>query len=152
MSWRRWSSDFLPVSSGGLAAVLCRRTRCTVGHLEQTAVDQPFYVLPDETLLHAVETFAGEGKEQKFAVGLLGVGFLRIFVHDDPTVKNAVCVAIEDPVVELPAAAARAGMFYQHVVVQVLVAVADEEAVNQTLSPFACQHGVYVVAHQRTAQ
>ena len=31
-------------------------------------------------------------------------------------------------------------------------AIADEEAVNQTFSPFACQHRVDVVAHQRPAQ
>ena len=90
--------------------------------------------------------------KQQVAVGLLGVGFLRILVHDDAAVEDAVCVAIEDPVVELPAAAARTGMFYQHVVVQVLVAIADEEAINQALAPFACQHRVYVVANQRAAQ
>jgi hypothetical protein len=34
----------------------------------------------------------------------------------------------------------------------VLVVIADEEAINQALSPFACQHRVYVVANQRAAQ
>src|SRR5438552_11287946 len=65
--WPRWSSDFLPISSGVLAPVLCRRTRHRVGHLEQTAVDQPCRMLPDGPLLHAVETFAGEGEEEEFA-------------------------------------------------------------------------------------
>src|SRR5712692_8361239 len=64
ISWRRWSSDFLPVPSGVLATVSSRRIR-RLGQLEQTVVDQPFHVLPDGSLLHAVETFAGEGKEQE---------------------------------------------------------------------------------------
>src|SRR5262249_57574053 len=65
--WPRLSSDFLPVSSGVLAALPCERTRRRVGHLEQTAVDQPFHVLPERPLLHTVETFAGEREEQEFA-------------------------------------------------------------------------------------
>ena len=162
-------------------------------------------MLPDGSLLHAVEALAGEGEEQELArghlvdaagaqveqrvlldladggavralhvvgvdlqlrlgvdlrvvgkqqvaVGLLGVGLLRVLVHDDAAVKDAVRLAIENPVVELPAAAVRAGMLHQHVVVQVLAAIADEETVDQALSPFACQHRVHVVAHQRPAQ
>jgi len=68
VSWPRWSSDFLPLSSGALAVGPSRRIR-RIGHLEQTLVDQPFYVLPDRPLLHAVETFAGEGEEQELARG-----------------------------------------------------------------------------------
>src|SRR6266853_1728728 len=70
ISWRLWSSDFLPVSSGVLATV-CPRRIMRVGQLKQTFVDQPLHVLPDGSLLHAVETFAGEGEEQKFARGHL---------------------------------------------------------------------------------
>src|ERR1700681_3362059 len=71
ISWRQWSSDFLPVFSGVLAAVLCRRTRRRVGHLAQAVVDQPLHVLPDGSLLHAVEALAGEGEEQELARGHL---------------------------------------------------------------------------------
>src|SRR5713226_4213113 len=70
VSWPRWSSDFLPLSSGVLAVGPSRRIR-RIGHLEQTLVDQPFYVLPDGSLLHAVEALAGEGEEQELARGHL---------------------------------------------------------------------------------
>ena len=75
--------------------------------------------------------------KQQVAVGLLGVGFLRVLVHDDAAVKHAVRVAVEDAVVELAAAAMRAGVFDEHVVVEVLAAIADEQAIDQALAAFA---------------
>ena len=80
----------------------------------------------------------GIGKQQ-VAVGLLRVGFLRVLVDDDAAVKHAVRVAVENSVVKLAAAAVRAGVFDEHVIVEVLPAVADEQAVDQALAALAAQ-------------
>ena len=65
-------------------------------------------------------------REQQVTVGLLRIGFLRIFVNDDAPVEDAVRVAVEYPVVKLAAAAMRAGVLDEHVIVHMLTAVADE--------------------------
>ena len=90
--------------------------------------------------------------KQQVAIGLLGVGLLRVLVDDDAAVKDAVRAAVENAVVELAAAAVRAGVLDQHVVVEMLAAVADEQAVDQALAAFAGQHRMHVVAHQRAAE
>ena len=90
--------------------------------------------------------------EEQVAVGLLGIGFLRIFVNDDSAVKNTVRVVIEDAVIELAAIAVRAGMLDQHVIVYMLMAAAEEETVDQAFAAFSGEHRMHVVAHQRTAQ
>ena len=45
--------------------------------------------------------------KQQVAIGLLGVGFLRVLVDDDAAMENAVRTAVENAVVELAAAAVR---------------------------------------------
>ncbi len=90
--------------------------------------------------------------EQQVAIGLLGVGLLRVFVDDDASVKNAVGMIVENAVVELTAAAVRAGVLDQHVVIEMLAAVADEQAIDQALSAFTGQHRMHVVAHQSSAE
>ncbi len=65
--------------------------------------------------------------EEQVAVGLFRIGLLRVFVHDDPAMKDAVRMIIEDSVIELAAAAVRACMFDQHVVVDVLMVAAEEQ-------------------------
>src|SRR5947208_1938515 len=47
---------------------------------------------------------------------------------------------------------AGAGVLHQHVVIEVLLAIADEEAINQALSAFSSQYGMDVVAHQSSAK
>src|SRR5215471_2999923 len=69
-------------------------------------------------------------REQQVAIRLLGVGLLRIFVNDDAAVKHAMRVAVEDAVIKLAAATVWAGMLYQHVIVQVLLAIPDKEAID----------------------
>src|ERR1019366_5401430 len=69
--------------------------------------------------------------KKKVAVRLLGIGLLRIFVHNDASVKNTMRLAVQDSVVELTAAAMRTGVLDVHVVVQMLPAVADEQAIDQ---------------------
>ena len=58
-------------------------------------------------------------------------------MNNDAAVKHAMRVVVEDPVIELPAAAVRAGMLYQHVIIEVLLAITDKQPVNQALSTFA---------------
>src|SRR5579863_2480790 len=90
--------------------------------------------------------------KQKITVGLLGVGLLRVLVYHDAAVENAVGMAVQDSVVELAAAAVRAGMLHVHVIVEMLMAIADKQAIDQALSTFAGQHRVHVVADQSAAE
>ena len=90
--------------------------------------------------------------EQQVAVGLLGVGLLRIFVDDNAAVENAVRVIIQNAVVKLAAAAVRAGVLDEHVIVEMLAAIADEQAVDQALAALAREHRMDVVAHQPAAE
>src|SRR5262249_17147161 len=46
-------------------------------------------------------------REQQVAIGLLGIGLLRVLVDDDPAVENAMRMIVEDAIVELPAVAMR---------------------------------------------
>src|SRR5207237_9586960 len=59
---------------------------------------------------------------------------------------------IQDAVIELAAVAVRTGVLHQHVVVEVLLTIADEQAINQALSAFSSQYGMDVVAHQSLAK
>ncbi len=49
-------------------------------------------------------------RQQQIAIGLLGVGFLSVFVDDDAAVKYAVRVPIENAVIKLAASAMRLGV------------------------------------------
>src|SRR5262249_18120411 len=90
--------------------------------------------------------------EQQVAVGLLGVGLLRVRVNDDAPVEDAVGALVEDAVIKLAAAAVRAGMLDEHVVVHVLGAAPDEEAVDEALAAFPREHRMNVIANQAAAQ
>ena len=90
--------------------------------------------------------------KQQVAIGLLGVGLLRVLVHDDAAMENAVRAAVQNAVVELAAAAVRAGVLDQHVVIEVLLSAADEQAVDQAFAAFAGENRMNVVAHDRAAQ
>ena len=46
----------------------------------------------------------------------------------------------------------RAGMFHQHVVVQVLAAIADEQTIDQALSSVSRQYGMHIISYQTAAQ
>src|ERR1700676_2533446 len=61
-------------------------------------------------------------------------------------------MAVENAVVELAAGTVGAGVFHQHVVVEMLATAADEEAIDDALSAFSGEYGMNVVAHQRAAQ
>src|SRR5215470_12787765 len=90
--------------------------------------------------------------KQQVAVGLLGVGLLRVFVNNDASVKNAMRVAVQNPVVKLATAAVRAGMLDVHVVVEMLPPITDKEPVDQTLAAFSRQHRMHVVANQSASE
>ena len=86
--------------------------------------------------------------EEQIAVGLFGIGLLCVFVHDDPAVKDTMSMIVQDSVIKLPAAAVRAGMLDQHVIIDVLMVRAEEQAVDQALASFAGQNRMHVVPHQ----
>ena len=90
--------------------------------------------------------------EQQVAIGLLGVGLLRVLVDHDAAVEHAVRRVVENAVVKLAAGAMRLRVLDQHVVVEMLASGADEEAVDEALGALARQNGMDVVAHQRAAQ
>src|SRR5579883_1774592 len=83
--------------------------------------------------------------EQQVPVGLLGVGLLRIFVDDDTPVEDTVRLLVENAVVKLTAGAVRFRVLDQHVVVEVLMAAADEEPVDEALAALARQYGMHIV-------
>src|SRR5258708_29679767 len=91
-------------------------------------------------------------REQQVAVGLLGISLLCVLVDNDSSVKYAVRFVGQNAVVKLAAAAMRAGMLHEHVVVQMLASGSDEEAVDQALATFACKNWMNIVTHNRSTQ
>src|SRR5436305_762370 len=77
---------------------------------------------------------------------------LGIFVNNNAHVEHAMRAVIQDAVIGLAAVAVRTGVLHQHVVVEVLLTIADEQAINQALSAFSSQYGMDVVAHQSPAK
>src|ERR1039458_1758981 len=71
--------------------------------------------------------------EEQIAVGLLGVGLLRVLVTYDAAVEDAARAIIENAVVKLAARTLRLRVLHQHVVVEVLASSADEKAVDEAL-------------------
>src|SRR5690348_14522645 len=90
--------------------------------------------------------------EQQVAIGLLGVSFLRVFVDHNSPVKNAVRFVVQNAVIELPAGAMRARVLDVHVVIEMLLAAANKESIDQALATFSCQDRMHIVAHQPSAQ
>ena len=69
--------------------------------------------------------------QQQVYVGLLGVGLLGVFVSDDASAEHGPGPAVQNTLVELPTVAVRLGVLHQHVVVDVLAAAEDVQAVQQ---------------------
>src|SRR6185437_15940188 len=84
--------------------------------------------------------------EQEIAIGLLGVRLLRVLVDDNAAVEDAVGVLVQNAIVELPAAAMRAGVFDEHVIIKVLPAGADEESIDQAFAALARKDGMDIIA------
>ena len=72
-------------------------------------------------------------------VGLLGVGLLGVLADEDLAVEDAVGLAVEDALVQLVAGAVRLGVVDDRVVVDVLRAVGQVEAVERALAAFAVE-------------
>ena len=83
---------------------------------------------------------------------MLGVRLLCVFMNNDAAMKDAVRVIIQNTVVELTAGAVRTSVLDQHVIIEMLPAIADEEAIDQALSAFAGQDWVHVVSHQTSTK
>src|SRR5664279_5140943 len=68
--------------------------------------------------------------EDQVLIGLLGIGLLGVLADDDLAVEYGVGLAVEDALVEFVAGAVRHGVVDQGVIVDVLRAVDDVEAVE----------------------
>src|ERR1035437_4344360 len=89
--------------------------------------------------------------EDQVLVGLLGIGLLCVLADDDFAVEDGVGLAVENALVEFVAGAVRLGVLDDRMIVDVLRAVDDVEAVQGGVG--ACrQGGVGVVADQRAAE
>src|SRR5581483_11875555 len=90
------------------------------------------------------------GKHQVF-VGLLGVGLLRVLADDNAAIEDRAGAAVQNAFVELVAAGVRLGVVDGGVIVDVLGAVDDIEAVDVGVCAFG-ENRIHVVANQRTTQ
>ena len=67
-------------------------------------------------------------------------------------IENTTGLSVQDAFIQLVAVAVRLGMVNGGVIVNVLPAVNQIEAVERCFSAFAVQYCVHVVSHQRTTQ
>src|ERR1035437_1985426 len=89
--------------------------------------------------------------EDQVLVSLLGIGLLGVLADDDFAVEDGVRLAVEDALVELVAGAVRHGVADHRMIIDVLRAVDDVEAVQRGVGTFG-EGGVDVVADQRAAE
>ena len=87
-------------------------------------------------------------REQLVLVGLVGVGLLCGLVHVDLAAKDTARLAAENALVELVTLAVRLGVLDKRMIIDVLVAVFDVEAVEGRVYGLAREQGVHVVAAQ----
>ena len=76
-------------------------------------------------------------REEQVLVRLHGVGLLRVRPHDDLAVEDPARLSVQDALVELAARAVRLGVVDHGVVVEVLRAGPEEEAVQRASAPSA---------------
>jgi hypothetical protein len=88
-------------------------------------------------------------RKQEVFIGLLGVGFLRIFPHHDLPIEDSVGAAREDSFVEFPAGAVRLRMINKGVIVDVLGPLGQVESIQDAFDSLAIQDHVDVVPDQR---
>src|SRR3954447_2934292 len=69
--------------------------------------------------------------QHEVLVGLLGVGLLRILANNDAAVEDRGCLAVQNALVQLVAVGVRLGVVDRGVIVDVLRAVNDVEAVER---------------------
>ena len=90
--------------------------------------------------------------EQQVLAGLVGVGLLRVLVDVDVSGEDAGRAVVQDALVELVALAVRLSVLHPGVVVHVLRALREEEAVERAQAVFRQQRDRQVVAHQTAAE
>ena len=93
----------------------------------------------------------GPVAEQQVAVGLLGVGLLRLGLHEHLAVEDRARPAVEDALVDLPAPAVGLVVVDGGVVVHHLLAAGEVEAVHQGLDVLVVEPDVQVVPRERAA-
>ena len=138
--------------------------RLDLGQAARTQVEHRLVVqLPDRRAVRALHV-VGEDlelrvrvdgrvvRQQQRAVGLLGVGLLRVLADDDAAVEDALALAVEDALVELVARAVRHRVIDRGVVVHQAIAVDQVDAVHRAVGALALEADADVVAHQAAAR
>ena len=91
-------------------------------------------------------------RKQEILVALLGVGLLGVLAHDDLAVEDSRRSAVEHAFVKLAAAAVGLGVVERRVIVDVLPAADDVEAVEGALGAFAAEHCLDLLTNERSAK
>ena len=90
-------------------------------------------------------------REQQGAVGLLGVGLLRVDADDDAAVEHGLRLAGQDALVQLVAGAMRHGVVERRVRIEQALAVGQVDAVHRAVRAFTLQPDADVVTHDLRA-
>src|SRR5437588_620982 len=77
--------------------------------------------------------------EQQRLIGLFGVGLLGVLMNKDLAVENAVRMTVEDALVEFMTAAVGPGVVEDGMVIHVLAAAGDVQAVDGGFAAFVIQ-------------
>ena len=84
--------------------------------------------------------------QHEVAVGLLGVGFLRVLADENFPVENAVGAVGQDAVIELVAFAMRLGVVHDGVMIDQLLVPPQIKSVQDGFRPFAVEQRLDLVA------
>ena len=90
--------------------------------------------------------------QQQIFVGLLGVGFLGDFAHQNAAVENPLGLVIKDAVEIFVAGAMRFRVLHDHVMVGELFAAREVQAVQHALEAFAGEFHADVIARKPGAE
>ena len=90
--------------------------------------------------------------QQQVVVGLVGIGLLRARMHDDLAVEHRVGLTVHHSAIVFPAGAVGLAMINERVVVHMLLAADQIQAVERGLAATGVERGRDVVAAQGGAQ
>jgi hypothetical protein len=90
-------------------------------------------------------------RQHEVAIGLLGVGFLRVLPDENFPVENAVRAAGQDAVIKLVAFATRLGVIDDGVMIDQLFAARQVKSVEDGFAALGVEQGLNLVAGQARA-
>ena len=80
-------------------------------------------------------------RQQKRAIRLFGVGFLRIQTHENFAVENAIRLVVQNVRIIFVAQAVRHRVIHRGVIVDVLRIFANHKSVERDFAAFVAHHG-----------